>query len=206
MHIVEKKQENPKGLVPQVFFNDSLIFVNKPSAEKAASTIIKLHNKNNISISPFFSFDHISGRFIEQYEFDNATKNDYTKREKPDPSFTAGILTTHQLNKKFSLLDGEGSITVGANSGCAISNWSFGSVAADDSYKGSVPTDQFNEGAGPKNYKFSIAKSILIILHSINIEISYSNFISILMNNNRLLYNQESFFVHTIWHRTVIGR
>ncbi|MEP6683327.1 MAG: RagB/SusD family nutrient uptake outer membrane protein [Parafilimonas sp.] len=49
----------------------------------------------------------------------------------------------------YSLLDGEGSVTVGANWGCAISNWSFGSVAADDSYKGSVPTDQFNEGAGP---------------------------------------------------------
>lgn len=75
-------------------------------ADKPASIIIQLPKKHVFSIIPFFSVDHISGRFIEQYEFDNLTINDYSKREKPDLSYTAGVLGSYQLNKKFSLSSG----------------------------------------------------------------------------------------------------
>jgi hypothetical protein len=42
----------------------------------------------------------------------------------------------------YSLLDGEGSITQGNQYGSGASNWVYGSVCADDSYKGSTPSDQ----------------------------------------------------------------
>ncbi|HEY0273906.1 MAG TPA: RagB/SusD family nutrient uptake outer membrane protein [Chitinophaga sp.] len=44
----------------------------------------------------------------------------------------------------YSLLDGQVGLsnTVGFNYGSAGSNWAYGSVCADDSYKGSTPTDQ----------------------------------------------------------------
>ncbi|MDB5232699.1 MAG: RagB/SusD protein [Chitinophagaceae bacterium] len=35
------------------------------------------------------------------------------------------------------------------NWGSSPTNWTFGSVAGGDSYKGSIPSDQFTEGAGP---------------------------------------------------------
>ena len=79
---------------------------NNPNEYAPASTIIKLHNKHFFSLMPFFSADHITGRFIEQYEFDNLDKNDLANREKPDMSFTAGILAGYQLNERFSLMSG----------------------------------------------------------------------------------------------------
>jgi hypothetical protein len=88
------------------FQNSGLISKQKQGAETTASTIIKFAAKHNFSISPFFSFDHITGRLVEQYEFDNADKNDYRRREKADMSFTAGVLAAYQLNKKFSLMSG----------------------------------------------------------------------------------------------------
>jgi hypothetical protein len=78
----------------------------KITAGKSTSTIVRLSGKHTFSIMPFFSVDHISGRFIEQYEFDNLTMNDYSKREKPDMSYTAGVLGAYRLNKRFSLLSG----------------------------------------------------------------------------------------------------
>jgi hypothetical protein len=48
----------------------------------------------------------------------------------------------------YAQLDGQGG--AGSNSwGAAVSNWTFGGVAADDSYKGSIAPDQFTEGLGP---------------------------------------------------------
>jgi hypothetical protein len=41
----------------------------------------------------------------------------------------------------YSMLDGQGG-AAGTNWGNAVSNWVFGSVVADDSYKGSTPSDQ----------------------------------------------------------------
>ncbi|MEP6683091.1 MAG: hypothetical protein ABJA35_07520 [Parafilimonas sp.] len=93
-------------LTTQNLLNNELGLKEKSGAEKTASVVIKLLKKHAFVISPFFSFDHISGRFIEQYEFDNETKNDYSKRENPDLSFTGGVLAACQLNQKFSLLSG----------------------------------------------------------------------------------------------------
>ncbi|HXS55673.1 MAG TPA: RagB/SusD family nutrient uptake outer membrane protein [Hanamia sp.] len=42
----------------------------------------------------------------------------------------------------YSMLDGEGGATAGNQFGSGTDNWVFGSVAADDSYKGSTPSDQ----------------------------------------------------------------
>ncbi|MEP6466294.1 MAG: outer membrane beta-barrel protein, partial [Parafilimonas sp.] len=102
----DKNLEASIYLTTQNLLNNELGLKEKSGAEKTASVVIKLPKKHAIVISPFFSFDHISGRFIEQYEFDNETKNDYSKREKPDVSFTGGILAAYQLNHKFSLLSG----------------------------------------------------------------------------------------------------
>jgi hypothetical protein len=87
-------------------FTDSLRIPNNVATNKTTSAIVTLSKNHGFSLKPFFSFDHISGRFVEQYEFDNAGKNDYSKREKPDASFTGGILGGYQLNKKVSLLSG----------------------------------------------------------------------------------------------------
>lgn len=43
----------------------------------------------------------------------------------------------------YSMLRGQ------TNWGSSPTNWTFGSVAGGDSYKGSIPSDQFTEGAGP---------------------------------------------------------
>lgn len=42
----------------------------------------------------------------------------------------------------YSMLDGEGGITVGNQFGSGTDNWVFGGVVADDAYKGSTPSDQ----------------------------------------------------------------
>ncbi|MXV50876.1 RagB/SusD family nutrient uptake outer membrane protein [Pedobacter sp. HMF7647] len=42
----------------------------------------------------------------------------------------------------YAMLDGEGGATTGNQFGSGTDNWVFGSVAADDSYKGSTPSDQ----------------------------------------------------------------
>src|SRR4051812_22539545 len=55
----------------------------------------------------------------------------------------AGVQTL--LIGAYSLLDGEVGLTNGSGGfdyGSAGSNWVYGSMAADDSYKGSVPGDQ----------------------------------------------------------------
>ena len=101
----EDEYQKLNGLAFQNDF-DGLISEPKSSAKKAKSTTIKFSGKHNFSVSPFFSFDHITGRLIEQYEFDNADKNDYRRREKADMSFTAGVLAAYQLSEKFSLMSG----------------------------------------------------------------------------------------------------
>ncbi len=47
----------------------------------------------------------------------------------------------------YHMVSGEGGAS-GTSWGSAASNWAYGSVAADDSYKGSIPSDQFAEGLG----------------------------------------------------------
>ena len=47
----------------------------------------------------------------------------------------------------YHMVSGEGG-AAGNNWGSAASNWVYGSVIADDSYKGSIPPDQSSEGIG----------------------------------------------------------
>ena len=47
----------------------------------------------------------------------------------------------------YHMVSGEGG-AAGNNWGAAASNWVYGSVCADDSYKGSIPPDQSSEGIG----------------------------------------------------------
>ena len=100
------KPEHLDNLIPGNLTNDDLIQNNKVNEHAPASINIKLHSKHLFYLAPFFSVDHITGRFIEQYEFDNLDKNDLAGRENPDMSFTAGLLAGYQLNKKFSLVSG----------------------------------------------------------------------------------------------------
>jgi hypothetical protein len=98
--------EHSDNLAPGNFSFHDLTQRNKENEHAPASINIKLHNKHLFSLTPFFSIDHITGRFIEQYEFDNLDKNDLAGREKPDMSFTAGLLAGYQLNRRFSLVSG----------------------------------------------------------------------------------------------------
>ncbi len=100
------KQEELHDVVPYKFSVKDLAQSNKGNEDAPASTIIKLHNKHLFTLMPFFSADHITGRFIEQYEFDNLDKNDLANREDPDMSFTTGMLAGYQFNKRFSLVSG----------------------------------------------------------------------------------------------------
>jgi starch-binding outer membrane protein, SusD/RagB family len=47
----------------------------------------------------------------------------------------------------YHMVSGQGG-AAGTNWGAAASNWVYGSVCADDSYKGSIPPDQSSEGIG----------------------------------------------------------
>jgi len=47
----------------------------------------------------------------------------------------------------YHMISGQGG-AAGTNWGAAASNWVYGSVCADDSYKGSIPPDQSSEGIG----------------------------------------------------------
>jgi hypothetical protein len=102
----EINHEKIKNLTAQNFFTNNLMLQNKSTSEKTKSILIKIPKQHNITISPFFSFDHISGRFIEEYEFDHTDKSDYQQRENADMSFTGSVLAAYQLNKNFFLLSG----------------------------------------------------------------------------------------------------
>jgi len=87
--------------------NDSLSLNIKPHEQGIKPVItVAANKKNKFSLMPFISFDHTSGRLIEQYEFNNESAKDYAQREKPDMSFTAGLLADYTLNKRFSLRSG----------------------------------------------------------------------------------------------------
>jgi len=101
-----EKNEHPGNLVTGNLPVDYLTQSNKVNEHAPESININLHNRHLFSLIPFFSVDHITGRFIEQYAFGNLDKNDLEGRENPDMSFTAGLLAGYQLNKKFSLVSG----------------------------------------------------------------------------------------------------
>ncbi|HEY6976455.1 MAG TPA: hypothetical protein VH396_09195 [Chitinophagaceae bacterium] len=71
------------------------------------SAALKLDKKEHrFSIAPFFSVDHISARLQEQYEYDDQDESDFTKREKPDMSYTLGLLSEYKLSNYLSLQSG----------------------------------------------------------------------------------------------------
>ena len=49
----------------------------------------------------------------------------------------------------YSMLDGQGGSVSGNTFASGPDNWSFGNMCADDTYKGSISSDQYTEGAGP---------------------------------------------------------
>ncbi|MBV9963088.1 MAG: outer membrane beta-barrel protein [Parafilimonas sp.] len=86
--------------------NDDIASFNQNPSNTTSNVISLSINKQKVEVIPFFSVDHISGRFIEQYEFDHEDKNDYNNREKPDMSFTGGLLVAYKINKKLALTSG----------------------------------------------------------------------------------------------------
>ena len=104
--VADNKQKELSEIHPLNIFKNDSSKNNSANESKVASIKIKLPNKHGFYIMPFFSADHISGRFIEQYEFDNLSKNDYDKRESPDMSYTTGMLGVYNFYKRFCLMTG----------------------------------------------------------------------------------------------------
>jgi len=70
----------------------------------------------------------------------------------PLGAFSQSVLTNQAgveglLIGAYHMVGGEGG-AAGNSFASGPSNWAFGSVAADDSYKGSIPSDQYAEGLG----------------------------------------------------------
>src|SRR6478735_4674494 len=86
MNDSSEKTEHPDNLITGNIPVDDVTQSNKGNENAPASINIKLHNKHLFSLMPFFSVDHITGRFIEQYEFGNLDKDDLAGRENPDMS------------------------------------------------------------------------------------------------------------------------
>ncbi len=63
-------------------------------------------HKHDFYIIPFFSFDIVTARLQEQYKYDDQDQLDVAQREKPDPSYTAGLLAEYRLSKKYSMQGG----------------------------------------------------------------------------------------------------
>ncbi|MEP6512738.1 MAG: outer membrane beta-barrel protein [Parafilimonas sp.] len=66
----------------------------------------KIKQKHPFFIIPYFSFDHITGRFHQQYEYDNQDAVDFANREKPDVSYTFGILSQYNFSDIVSVQAG----------------------------------------------------------------------------------------------------
>ncbi len=73
---------------------------------KQKNQSIQLKAKHNFYIIPFFSYDIIKERLLEQYKYDNQDQLAVAKREKPDASYTLGLLAEYRLSKKYSVQAG----------------------------------------------------------------------------------------------------
>ncbi|HET6995604.1 MAG TPA: RagB/SusD family nutrient uptake outer membrane protein [Chitinophagaceae bacterium] len=72
--------------------------------------------------------------------------------KKPQGALSSSVLANNTgveglLIGAYHMVGGQGG-AAGTNWGAAASNWVYGSVCADDSYKGSIPPDQSTEGIG----------------------------------------------------------
>src|SRR6266496_2562664 len=75
-------------------------------SNKQKRQLPQLKSKHNFYIIPFFSYDIIKERLHEQYKYDNQDQLAVAKREKPDASYTLGLLAEHRLSKKYSMQAG----------------------------------------------------------------------------------------------------
>lgn|GEM_PF-5174215 len=55
---------------------------------------------------PFATIDHVAERLQQVYEYNNENKSDYSGREKPDMSYTTGLIFEYNLSKKYALQSG----------------------------------------------------------------------------------------------------
>ena len=87
--------------LPALFNRDG---IGEQPDKKVADRVAKKANPDHPFVfSPYFSFDHITGRFHEQYEYNDQEAIVSTKKEKPDMSFTFGFLSEYGLSKKIAL-------------------------------------------------------------------------------------------------------
>jgi len=96
----------------------------------------KTRSKHPFYLIPFGSLDHVSSKLEDEFEFNNENASDFARREKPDMSYTIGLLFEYGFSKTLSI-----------QSGLSISN-SFTSIS---------PTviKAFKDNSG--QYKFKLA-------------------------------------------------
>lgn len=103
-------------VVSSIFITDALknkkplSFIQEPSTKNmrkiGINSISITKQKNSFYIIPFASIDHISERLKQEYEYDNEDKSAYATREKPDMSYTTGLLFEYGLSNKIALQTG----------------------------------------------------------------------------------------------------
>jgi Outer membrane protein beta-barrel domain len=67
---------------------------------------LQLNSKHDFYLIPFFSYDVVTAHLQEQYKYDNQDQLAVSSRERPDPSYTIGLLAEYRLSKKYSLQAG----------------------------------------------------------------------------------------------------
>jgi hypothetical protein len=130
----------------------------------------KIKQEHPFYIIPFFSLDYISRRLQVQYKYDNLNESDFTKREKPDMSYTLGLLSEYGLSDKLSI-----------QSGLLLSN-SFTSISStvvralqdnSGSYKFKLATTyglaEIKEAGVPQSGDSILLKSALLHLQYISV-------------------------------------
>jgi hypothetical protein len=103
-----------KNLLPPVNFDSvKLIYF---SGQAAAKNLMDDKQQNNLEhlsgqlkpehdfyLIPLFSYDIVTARLQEQYKYDSQDRLAVSNREKPDASYSLGLLAEYQLSKKYSL-------------------------------------------------------------------------------------------------------
>jgi len=77
-----------------------------PQQNKQEHQAVQLNSKHDFYLIPFFSYDIVTAHLQEQYKYDNQDQLAVASRERPDPSYTAGILAEYRLSRKYSLQAG----------------------------------------------------------------------------------------------------
>ena len=99
--VTDSKLFQPSVHVPDKQ-SDSLQ-TDKQSADKENRKVKTETQKCSFTILPYFSFDRISGRFHQQYVYNNQNISDLSGRERPDLSHTEGLLIERKVSDKLFL-------------------------------------------------------------------------------------------------------